>query len=142
MTVAYFDTSALLKLFVTESGSSTARQAWQAGGTIVSARLLYAEARAALASARRDPGRAFGDSELAQARQALEGAWLRMAKVDASEAIIVAAGDLAERQALRGYDAVHLASALHARADALVSSDGDLIRAAPACGLAVVDARR
>jgi predicted nucleic acid-binding protein len=142
VTVAYFDTSALLQLFVTEPGSTTARTAWQAGGTIVSARLLYAEARAALAAAHRDPARAFAGAELAQARQALEGAWRRMVKVDASEAIITTAGDLAERQALRGYDAVHLASALYARADALVSADGDLIRAAPACGLAVVDTRR
>jgi hypothetical protein len=45
------------------------------------------------------------------------------------------AGELAERFALRGYDAIHLASALSLATDTtLVSWDNDLRRAAAASG--------
>jgi len=55
--------------------------------------------------------------------------------------IVDRAGDLAEQLALRGYDAVHLATALAAEADIIVTADVDLIRAAPGCRLPVLDAR-
>lgn len=51
------------------------------------------------------------------------------------------AGDLAEQHGLRGYDAVHLATALAAGVDAMVTADADLLRAAPICGLSILDAR-
>lgn len=56
--------------------------------------------------------------------------------------IIRTAGDLAEQHALRGYDAVHLASAL-ALADEeliLVSSDRELLDAASTSGIATLPA--
>ena len=57
-----------------------------------------------------------------------------------TDEVVRHAGDLAERHALRGYDAVHLASALAAAADdaVLVTWDDDLGRAARAEGLAIV----
>ena len=51
------------------------------------------------------------------------------------------AGELAERLALRGYDAVHLASALALGTDTtFVSWDADLRRAAASSGCAVAQA--
>jgi len=51
------------------------------------------------------------------------------------------AGDLAEQLGLRGYDAIHLAAKLHVHADALVTADDDLLRAAPAYRVGIIDAR-
>jgi hypothetical protein len=69
----------------------------------------------------------------------LERLYEQMDKVEPSEVVVRRAGVLAETHGLRGYDAVHLASA-----EALVSVDavfvaGDrsLCRAATAIGLAV-----
>src|SRR2546428_789223 len=51
------------------------------------------------------------------------------------------AAALAEQEALRGYDAVHLAGALEAQVDVFVCSDTNLVRAARNCGLRVIDTR-
>ena len=142
MTIAYFDPSALLKLFFAEPGSATARRACRAAATIASSRLLYAEARAALAAAARDPVRRFGKRQLSRAKENLAEAWIHMVKVDAGEPVIQVARDLAETRALRGYDVVHLESALRVSVDALVSSDAGLLRAAAACGVGVIDVRQ
>lgn len=53
------------------------------------------------------------------------------------------AGDLAEQQGLRGYDAVHLASALSlGHATTVVTWDEQLRRAAAAAGCAIAPADR
>lgn len=55
------------------------------------------------------------------------------------DALARSAGDLAEQYGLRGYDAVHLASAIAVQDPLLVTVtwDGDLAEAALACGKAV-----
>jgi hypothetical protein len=47
------------------------------------------------------------------------------------------AGELAQLHALRGYDAVHLASALSVEQSLMVTWDAELARAAEQAGLAV-----
>jgi predicted nucleic acid-binding protein len=137
--IVYFDTSAFLKLVIAEPGSVMAIRAWTDADQVATCRLLYPEARAGLAQARRMgrlPARSVGAS-----RRTLEALWADVEVVEITLQVAQAAGDAAEQHGLRGYDAVHLASALHASADALVCADTDLLRAAHACGLAVVDAR-
>ena len=51
--IAYFDTSALLPLLIDEPGSERAGRLWDEADHVVSVRLIYVEARAALAQARR-----------------------------------------------------------------------------------------
>ena len=69
--------------------------------------------------------------------------WLEMDGIPLNEELALRAGELAEAYSLRGYDAVHLASA-EAIADpdtALVTADHDLASAAASLGiLAVVPA--
>jgi uncharacterized protein len=62
--------------------------------------------------------------------------------VGVDEALARRAGELADERALRGYDAVHLASALALGAGEtlLVTSDRDLSNAAVGAGLAVAPA--
>ena len=69
--IAYFDTSALIPLLIEEAGSERSGRVWDAAEHVTSARLIYAEARAALAQAAR-LGRVAAD-DLAVARTHGEG---------------------------------------------------------------------
>jgi predicted nucleic acid-binding protein len=139
MSSLYFETSAFVKLLIAEQGSSTARSAWQAADDVACVRLLYAEARAGLAMAHRL--RRLTLAAYTTARVGLERRWQDVFAIEATEAVVVHAGDLAEQDALRGYDAIHLASALRAGVDYFACADGDLIRAAAGHGLKVIDSR-
>ncbi len=55
--ITYLDTSALLKLVVTEQGSDRAVQVWEAADSLVSVSLITVEARTALAAAHRSAHR-------------------------------------------------------------------------------------
>lgn len=131
----YFETSAIVKLLVAEEGSDRADALWDASDLLVTSRLSYAEARAALAAARRD-GRLTERSQ-EDAKDALEERFRELDQVEITGELVRLAGDLAERHALRGYDAIHLASALVLGAGdgILVTWDRDLVRAGHASGL-------
>ncbi len=137
MTVSYFETSALVKLVVLENGSDRSGTLWDASDTIATSRIAYVEARAALAWARRGGRLAAGDLERAKA--ALDDRFRSLDHVEVSASIVDSAADLAELHGLRGYDAVHLASALALEDSELivVTWDRDLARAAGTEGLAV-----
>lgn len=139
MSSVYFDTSAFVKILIHEPGSASAVRAWQAADSVVSSRLLPAEARAALAMARRQ--RRLSASQHAQAKAALTTHWQGVFVVEVTEPVIEDAGELAEQDALRGFDAVHLASARRAAVDVLITADAEMIRAARTRGLKVIDAR-
>lgn len=135
--IAYFDTSAIVPLLVEEPSSERASLLWSEADRVVTSRLLYVEGRAALAMANRT-GR-LSRSALQEAVAVLEQLYDQMDTVETSDAIVRRAGSLAELHALRGNDAVHLASAeTLARADGvLVAGDRSLCRAATALGMAV-----
>ena len=56
--------------------------------------------------------------------------------------LVRAAGDLAERDALRGYDAVHLAAAIAGQVTVVASADRQLVEAARLHGFAVAEPSR
>ena len=141
MTLAYFDTSALVKLFLVEPGSLTVRSAWKLADTAAAGRITYAETRAALAAANRRPEKRFNNQSHLKAKSYLEQIWPKIFQVNITDTIVQAAGNLAETYGLRGYDAVHLACAIHLGANALVCADIALINAAQKQGLDVIDAR-
>lgn len=51
--ICYFDTSAFVALIVAEPGTQLATRLWQEADRVVTCELLYVEAAAALAQARR-----------------------------------------------------------------------------------------
>ena len=51
--IAYFDTSALLKLVIAEDGADQVELLWQSVGEVVVSRLAWPEAVAAFAAAQR-----------------------------------------------------------------------------------------
>ncbi|MBA2508012.1 MAG: type II toxin-antitoxin system VapC family toxin [Nocardioidaceae bacterium] len=110
MAIVYFDSSAFVKLVVEEDGSDLAAALWDGCDAAVSSRLAYPEVRAALAAA----GRAHRLDRVDQGRAtaACEDFWLATRVVELTELVATRAGQLANQHALRGADAVHLASLL------------------------------
>jgi uncharacterized protein len=136
--IAYFDTSALVKRLIDEPGSDVADDVWWTADVIASSELVYPEARAAMASACRR-GR-IGPKRLRQLVRSLDEMCDMVQILRLEQIVAIAAGQLAERHRLRGYDAVHLASALSipARRIVVTTWDGDLSAACTANGVAVV----
>jgi len=109
--VLYLDTSALVKQYVEEAQSEQVRE-WMASADAAATSIAsYPEARAALAAARRD-GR-INARGLARAVADLDQDWRDLAVYNLGEELARAAGELAQRHRLRGYDSVHLATFLH-----------------------------
>jgi uncharacterized protein len=137
--IAYFDTSAVVPLLVAEPGSARAASLWDSADRIVSIRLVYPEARAALAQAER-----LGRLTARQLRDAVTGFDSLFEEIDIVEvddALARRAGELAEVRQLRGYDAVHLAAADRVRDPnvVVIAGDGALLDAATAEGMAVAE---
>lgn len=134
----YFDTSALIKLVLLEDGSPVADELWSRSSLRVASRLVYPEGRAALAAAAR--ALRIDETEARRAVTDLGSACSAMRLVGVDWALAEQAGELAERHGLRGYDAVHLATALAVEDPDLVVTtwDRDLARAAVRVGRPVV----
>ena len=108
--LVYFDASAFVKLLTTETGNSLASALWDGCDAALSSRLAYPEVRAALAAAARNHD--LTESELAEAERDWEDFWAATRPVELTATVEQHAGHLARAHALRGADAVHLASAL------------------------------
>ena len=104
----YLDTSSLVKLYVTEDGSDVVRQLVSEAGVVATSTVAYAEMRAALARLRREG--VLTRSRLASARSEFEEQWPTYLTLEATDALCRAAGELAEKYSLRGFDSIHLAS--------------------------------
>ena len=127
--ITYIDTSVLLKLLVDdEAGAEATQRVWLESDYLVCAEIGYAEARAALASAHR--GGRLDDEAWSVAKAELDSLWAQLDVVPITTELVRAAGDLADTEALRGYDAVHLAAAIAARATVLATADLKLLAAA------------
>ena len=110
MAIVYFDSSAFVKLVVDEVDSELAATLWDGCDAAVSSRLAYPEIRSALAAAGR--AQRLAPAEQARAESLWEDFWAATRPVEFTEGIAAHAGELASRHALRGADAVHLASVL------------------------------
>jgi predicted nucleic acid-binding protein len=108
--LVYFDSSALVKLVVEESGTDLAAELWDGCDAALSSRLAYPEVRAALAAAGRNHD--LDARGLATALAAWEDLWAATRPVELTADVEHLAGELTARHPLRGADAVHLASAL------------------------------
>jgi len=99
-----------VKLYVREAGTVETRTRLDAASMVATSRVAYPEARAAFARRHRD--RAITRAALTCAVAALDRDLVRFVVVELSATVARRAGDVAERRALRGFDAIHLASAL------------------------------
>ena len=133
--ITYVDTSVVRKLLVDdELGGDAAERLWLDSDFVVCAEIGYTEARTALAAAHRNAR--FTKRSHTSAKAELEGLWAQVDVVVVGTALIRAAGDLAEGEKLRGYDAVRLAASLASSAAVFASADDRLLAAARRHGLA------
>lgn len=141
-TTAYFDTSALVKLYLQEPFSDETQRAYLESVAVACHEIGFVEMRAALAQAAR------GMRIDAESHRMIVDDFTRdweacIAPVATDNALLRRAAELAEGFALRGYDAIHLASAeriLRALPDTVfVSFDRDLNRAAKLLGFSLPD---
>ena len=139
--IVYADTSALAKLVLQEPGSAEIQQVAMNADALASAAIAYVELRAAIAAA-------IHQGRIAEALRSvhvaeLEQLWARLSEIPVDHLLLRRAGELAERMALRGYDAVHLAAMIEAGtpdAVGLACWDVDLRRAASELGYTLVPA--
>jgi predicted nucleic acid-binding protein len=131
----YLDTSALIKRFVIEKGSPQVESLVGQGGPVATSKIAYAEVYAGLARKHREghlPG-----SEYALACRQFESDWQAYVRLDLQDEILFLARDLIQRHPLRGFDAIHLASALSLKTAlgedvTFAAADERLLRAARA----------
>jgi predicted nucleic acid-binding protein len=141
----YLDASALVKRYVAEKGHDDLATWWSQAHVVATTKLCFVEVHAALAKTVRQ-----GWYERALVRRHADRfsrEWPELYRLDCREDITRRAADLAWRRGLRGYDAVHLASALawHASLDdeiRVATYDRQLWDAAVAEGVGVLPEER
>ncbi len=108
--ILYLDTSSLVKLYLEEPGAESVELLVDDAAGVATSLVTYAEARSALAR-----GRVAGRLRDATYRTALatfQDQWRTFDVRDITHSLVRHAGDLAEKHILRGFDAIHLASAV------------------------------
>lgn len=92
-----------------EEGRELVIQAVSEAARVVTSTVAYAEARAAFARRKREGD--LGEEGYRRIVEALDEGWESYDRLIVSEMVARQAGDMAERHDLRGFDAIHLASA-------------------------------
>lgn len=118
-----------------EAGSDQAVELWNSAHATASSILVYPEGRAALAAARR--GGRLADADYEPAVSDFKTHFDDLVTVGVDDDLAESAGAQAEAFGLRGYDSVHLASALGLGEVTLVTWDEELGEAAVSAGMPV-----
>jgi predicted nucleic acid-binding protein len=106
--ILYLDTSHLVKLYLDEPDSADVLAEVSRADAVATSVVAYAEARATFARRRRE--RLMTLAEAASARRRLNADWPRFAVIPVTAELGREAGRLADKHALRGFDAIHLAT--------------------------------
>ncbi|MCK5719838.1 MAG: type II toxin-antitoxin system VapC family toxin [Thiomargarita sp.] len=109
----FFDTSALVKRYITEIGSQWVRTLddLQAGNKIIVARITWVEMLSAFSRLKRES--VLDTADFNTVLQAFEYDWdTQYQIVEFDKSLAEQAGELVKRHPLRAYDSVQLASAL------------------------------
>jgi len=108
--ILYLDTSALVKLYIDEPGSEEVKERVAAARIVSTSRVAYVEARAGIAKKFREGE--LSESDRQRFIKELGRDWENYFIMEVSESVIELGGRLVDRHPLRGFDAIHLASAL------------------------------
>lgn len=108
--ILYLDTSAYVKRYIREAGTAEVKALFELATIVGTSLICRAELEAAFAKTVRMNPQLYDliRSQLHVFRQD----WPMLFKIKMTEEVVTLAGDLAWEHGLRGYDAVHLASAV------------------------------
>jgi predicted nucleic acid-binding protein len=141
--IVYFDSSALVKRYLKESGTDRVQQAWTGAREVAISRVGYAEVLAAFDRQWREGH--ITHSGLLSATAQFSADWPGMIRLAVHEDLNPIVAALVARRPLRGFDAIHLASALHLKTQlggpkelSFLCADKRLLQAAKAEGLETV----
>ncbi len=108
--ILYLDTSALIKKYFKEIGSDEIISKWQEAAGIVTSSVAYAEALASIYRKKRETK--FGNDKLGKILDAFRRDWNSFIRVEVTDDLKEWIDKMVSRYPLRGFDAIHLASAL------------------------------
>ena len=109
--IVYLDTSSLVKLYVEEIDSEKVKGIADKAAAISTSKIAYVEARAAFARKQKEGGLSL--TSLRKVVEDLNKDWESYFVIEVTDGLIRFAGDIAEKYLLRGFDSIHLASAVH-----------------------------
>ena len=112
--IVYLDSSALVKLFIRESGTELVQRTVASSRVQATCELAYVEIRSALA--RREREGTLDRSDFSALLREFDEAWSGFFLIPVDRHLIQEAGDLAQGHRLRAYDAIHLAAGLRVAA--------------------------
>ncbi len=107
--ICYLDTSALVKVYVAEEGSTIVKEKINLATLVATSKVAYPEARAAFARAKREG--ILTDGSYQKAVDNFNAEWPSYYNLELTDRICYLAGTLAEKHSLRGFSSIHLASA-------------------------------
>lgn len=138
--IHYLDTSALVKRYIQEPGTSAVRALFRRGRHLATARVAHAELAATLARLCKEGFLGTGSRNAIFAR--IEPDLAVMTVVEIRPPLLRRVAPLVTRRPLRGYDALHLAAALALRDQGVAvdfwAADENLLDAARSEGLRAV----
>jgi predicted nucleic acid-binding protein len=111
--IVYFDTSALIKRYLTEPNSQIVLELWARATVIAASQIIYAEMNATFARKGREQPRQSIAAD--QARDAFRSDWVGFERIAVDSDVNRWVDVVLSRYPLRGADAIHLAAALRLR---------------------------
>ena len=137
----YFDPSALIKRFAVEPGSPLVDRL-MVTALVVTSKISYAEVYSGLTRMKRE--RRLGKAAYELACEQFEKEWSAYAQVPLIDNLLCLARDLIRRHPLRGFDAIHLASAvdlgrMSGEQSTFIAADNQLLDAAENEGLQILN---
>jgi predicted nucleic acid-binding protein len=138
----YFDTSALLKRFTVEKGTPLVQKLLSSDQKSATATIAYAEVYGALSRKNREKQLTATQYHLT-CRQ-FEEDWNNYVRVELRENVLRTARRLIQKYPLRGFDTIHLASALTLKSDlgeqmVFIAADDRLLSAAKSESLPIIN---
>jgi len=142
--ILYLDTSALLKKYFRETGSDEIIARWKDATGIVTSSLAYAEALASIHRKKRDVK--FNNDIFQNIIHLFRRDWNSFIRVEVTDELNDWIDKMVSHYSLRGFDAIHLASALivHDRLPEkflFACYDNQLLQAAQSAGLQTLPKR-
>jgi uncharacterized protein len=140
--IYYVDTSALVKRYYVEKGSSWVNGLFRSEHVLVTSKVAYAELLATLS--RKERAGEVRATDFAQVTASFQQEWKEFVVVEVTDAVFADLLTVVRRNTLRGFDAIHLCSALWFRKRIkaevrFVCADRGLLTAAKAEGFAIED---